>query len=123
GHPAPGILSVTRHPALWGFALWALSHLAVNGDGASMILMGGILVLSLGGMAHIDVRREEALGAAWGPTRLTTSVVPFAAILSGHTRFDWRGIGWQRPVVGLILYVVLMHAHETLIGVSALPVP
>lgn len=120
GPPAPGIISVTRYPFLWGMALWALAHLAVNGDLASMTLMGGILVLSLGGMAHIDERREDALGAAWGPVKLTTSILPFAAIANGRTTLDWKGIGWWRPLAALVLYAVLLHGHEWLIGV---PVP
>ena len=47
GSHAVGILTITRHPFLWGTALWALSHLLVRGDAASIILMGGILILSL----------------------------------------------------------------------------
>lgn len=120
-HPAPGIVGITRHPALWGIVLWALSHLAVNGDLASIIVMGGILILCGGGMAHIDLRREAVLGAAWGPTRMTTSALPFAAILSGRARLDWRGIGWKRPAAGLALYGVLFLAHPWIAGVSALP--
>ena len=119
--PAPGIVSITRHPGLWAFALWALSHLAANGDAATMVLMAGILALSLGGMAHIDLRREEALGSAWGPTKMTTGVVPFAAILSGRTSLDWRGIGWQRPLGGLVLYAVLLYAHPWIAGVAVVP--
>ncbi|MFQ5774084.1 MAG: NnrU family protein [Kiloniellaceae bacterium] len=120
-NPATGIISITRHPFLWGTTLWALSHLAVNGDLASLIFMGGILALSLGGMAHIDLRREDALGAAWGPIKLTTSVLPFGAVLSGRNRIDWKGIGWQRPAAALVLYAALLHAHAWLFGVSALP--
>jgi uncharacterized membrane protein len=114
---APGIISVTRHPFLWGTALWATSHLAANGTAAEMIVMIGILVLSLGGMAHIDQRREAALGSAWGPIKMTTSVVPFAAILSGRCKLDGAGIGWWRPAGALILYAALMHAHTWIIGV------
>lgn len=117
----PGIMRVTRHPFLWGTALWAASHLAVNGDAASIILMAGILVLSLGGMVHIDLRREADLGGAWGPVRLITSVLPFAAIATGRTTMDWPGIGWWRPVVALLLYAALLHLHPWLFGVSALP--
>ena len=83
--------------------------------------MVGILVLSLGGMAHIDARRRAALGSAWGPIALTTSVMPFAAILAGRTKFDWAGIGWQRLLGGLALYLALLFAHEWLIGVSPVP--
>lgn len=121
GSPALGIISVTRHPFLWGTGLWALSHLVVNGDLASVIMMGGIAVLSFGGMAHIDRRREAALGAAWGPMKLTTSRLPFAAIVSGRSKLDWRGIGWWRPLLGLALYAGLLHLHLMAFGVSPLP--
>lgn len=31
--PKPkGVFAVTRHPGLWGFALWAATHMVVNGD-------------------------------------------------------------------------------------------
>jgi uncharacterized membrane protein len=119
---APGMLRVTRHPFLWGTALWAASHLLVNGEAAAMILMAGILVLSLGGMRHIDLRRETALGATWGPMALTTSALPFAALASGRTTMDWKGIGWWRPAVALALYAALLHLHPTVFGVSAIPV-
>ncbi len=121
GTPAVGILSITRHPFLWGTGLWALSHLVVNGDVTSIVMMGGIAVLSFAGMLHIDQRREASLGAAWGPMKLTTSLLPFGAILTGRTSLDWRGIGWWRPVAGLALYAALLHLHRGLIGVSPLP--
>ena len=119
-NPAPGIISITRYPFLWGTALWAAAHLAVNGELADITMMGGILILSLGGMVHIDHRREEALGAAWGPVKLTTSVIPFAAILSGRTQLDWRGIGWWRPLAAVVIYVLILQIHAWM-GVSPLP--
>lgn len=119
--PAPGILRITRHPFLWGVVLWAASHILVNGDSSSALLMGGFLVLALGGMYHIDHRREEKLGGTWGPIRLTTSVVPFAAIATGRTSMDWRGIGIWRPVLGLVLYVVFLYLHPLFFGVMPMP--
>ncbi len=119
--PAPGILRVTRHPFLWGTALWAVSHLAVNGDAASMILMAGILGLSLGGMAHIDKRREAWAESGWGPVKLTTGVLPFAAIVSGRNTMDWKGIGWWRPLLAVAVYAALLHGHGWIVGVSAFP--
>ena len=119
--PVGGILTVTRHPVLWAIALWAASHLIATGDVASLIMIGGLLALALGGMWHIDRRRETELGSAWGPVLLTTSAVPFAAVLSGRTRLDWSGIGWWRPALGLALYAALLAAHEWALGVSALP--
>src|SRR5690606_25957518 len=115
------ILRVTRHPFLWATALWALVHLLAHGDLAGLIFFGGFLVLSLGGMQHIDLRRERSLGGSWGPMRLTTSVIPFAAIASRRTRMDWQGLGWWRPLLGVALYVALLHLHPLLFGASPLP--
>ena len=119
--PAPGILRITRHPFLWAVVLWSLSHLLVNGDAASMILMGGLLVLAAGGMGHIDQRRAAAMGSDWGPIVMTTSVVPFAALAAGRTSMDWAGIGWWRPLLALALFAALLHLHAGIIGVSPLP--
>ncbi len=119
--PAPGILRITRHPFLWGTTLWSIGHLASNGNLADIVLFGGILVLSLGGMLHIDQKREQQLGAAWGPIKLTTSIIPFAAIVSGRTSFDWAGLGLWRPLAGAALYMALLLLHPWLFGVSPLP--
>jgi uncharacterized membrane protein len=114
--PTAGIVRITRHPFLVGVALWAGSHLLVRGDAASMLLFGGMLVLALGGMWHIDQKKAARLGAAWGPVLLTTSVLPFAALLSGRARMDWRGIGWWRPLLALIVYVGVLHLHPSVIA-------
>jgi len=119
--PAPGIMRITRHPFLVGVLLWAFAHVPSNGDLASLILFGGLAVLAAGGMAHIDHRRREGMGSAWGPIALTTSVVPFAAILSRRTSFDWAGIGLWRVAAGLGLYVALLLLHPLIIGVSPIP--
>ena len=72
-------------------------------------------------IANIDQRRQASLGAAWGPMKLTTSVVPFAAVLAGRSAIDWRGIGWWRPLLGPPVYAALLHLHRSLSGVSPLP--
>jgi uncharacterized membrane protein len=117
---AVGILTITRHPFLWATTLWAVSHLLVRGDAANIILLAGILVLSLGGMAHIDKRREAALGSDWGPVAMTTSRLPFKAVLQGRCELDLAGIGWKRLFGGLALYALLLPAHGWLLGVPLL---
>lgn len=116
-----GIVTVTRHPMLWAFVLWALSHLLVAGKLATVILLLGILLLGLGGMRHIDLRREAELGSAWGPIKLTSSVLPFLAIANRRCKFDWHGIGWARLIGGLALYVAILFLHGRVIGLPALP--
>jgi len=115
-----GIVTITRHPFLWGTTLWAIAHLAANGDAASAMLFGGMLILSLGGMVAIDHKRALRLGDAWKAFAAKTSLIPFAAAAAGRVTVDWKGIGWWRPAVGVVLYVVLLWSHGLLFGAAAL---
>ena len=119
--PAPGIMKVTRHPFLWGIALWALAHIPPNGDARSLILFGALAILSFAGMAAIDRKRLRSLGAAWGPIVLTTSVLPFGALLSGRAKLRFGEISAWRILAGVALYAALVVAHAPVIGKSPLP--
>ena len=116
-----GIVTITRHPFLWGTTLWSVAHLAANGDAASVILFGGILILSLGGMAAIDHKRALRLGDTWEAFAAHTSLMPFAAAAAGRVKVDWKGIGWWRPVLGVLLYAILLYGHRWFIGVAVIP--
>lgn len=60
-----GVFAVTRHPMMWGFALWALSHLILWWSWRAIIVALAILVLALVG-AHLQDRKKRALmGEAW----------------------------------------------------------
>src|SRR5690606_17261651 len=63
--PAPGVLRVTRHPVMWAIGLWALAHLAPNGDAASLVFFGALAALALGGTVLIDRKKRLALGSNW----------------------------------------------------------
>lgn len=51
-----------RHPMLTGFALWAVAHLLVRGDLASVILFGGLALWAVVAMVLIN-----AQATAWVP--------------------------------------------------------
>lgn len=60
--PAPKkgkLLAGMRHPMLAGFALWAGAHLVVNGDLASLVLFGGLLLWALTEMVVINRAEPE----------------------------------------------------------------
>ncbi len=119
----PGIVSVTRHPLIWAFVLWAGAHLVPNGDVASVILFGLLLVLSLLGLPSLDAKRRAQWGAGeWARRTAATSSLPFVAVLTGHNRFDLAGIGLWRVAAGLALYALLWLGHQWAIGVSPSPV-
>jgi uncharacterized membrane protein len=113
-----GIQRVTRHPFLWGVALWAAFHLVANGDLASLVLFGGFLVLSLGGTVMIDAKRQRKMGETWTRYAGQTSNVPFAAILGGRQRFSFKELGWWRLGLAVALYGVAFALHPLLFGVS-----
>lgn len=111
-----GIIRITRHPFLWGVALWALAHLVVNGDLASLILFGSLLVLALAGPVAIDAKRRRAFGQQWTQFANLTSDIPFAAIASGRNQLGSAlvEIGLWRPLAGTIIYAVAFYLHGRL---------
>jgi len=117
--PARGILRVTRHPVMWGIALWAAVHLLARGDVASLLFFGGFLILALAGTALIDARKADTLGEEWARFVAVTSNVPFSAIVEGRNRFSAGEIGGKRIFVGLVLYAIVLAIHPWLFGVRA----
>jgi uncharacterized membrane protein len=113
--PVYGITRVTRHPRLCGVFLWAIAHLLVNGQLAAILMFGSLLVSALNGMVSIDRKRRRALGPLWDEFEAQTSRLPFAAILTGRTRFKptelnvWQvalavaffsGVFWLHGIIG-----------------------
>lgn len=119
--PAKGMVRITRHPFLWGVAVWALGHLLVNGDRASIVLFVGMLALALFGTASIDAKRKRALGPTWDAFAAQTSNVPFAAIFAGRQKLVLGEIGWWRIALAVVVWAALLWAHPMLFGVAALP--
>jgi uncharacterized membrane protein len=82
---------------------------------------GTLLVLALTGTVSIDAKRHRGLGGDWKAFAVTTSNVPFQAIVAGRQRVELGEIGWWRPLIGVALYALLTVGHPYLFGVSALP--
>jgi uncharacterized membrane protein len=116
-----GMLRITRHPFLWGVAVWAAGHLLVNGDRASLVLFGSLLVLALFGTASIDGKRRRALGDKWNSFAAQTSNVPFGAILAGRQTLEIVEIGWWRILLAVVIYAALAVGHPYAFGAPALP--
>ncbi len=87
-----------RHPQLWGFTLWAALHLLVNGDLASLVLWGTLLVWAL-----VEMRAINARDGDWTPYRGGTH--------AGTIRL---------AVIAAVIYVVVTAVHAWL-GVWPFP--
>lgn len=118
---ARGMLRITRHPFLWGVAIWAAFHLLANGDEASAIFFGSFLVLSLAGTASIDAKRNRKSPDDWGRFAAVTSNVPFAAILSGRNRLSIGELLTWRQLVAIIVFAGIFVTHHLIFGVSPFP--
>lgn len=119
GDPIRGVIRITRHPFLWGVAIWAGGHLLVNGDLASVLLFGSLLFLGAIGGASIDAKRIRALGEPYHEFKTVTSNVPFVAILKRRQPLRLGEIGWRLPAA-LAVYALLFAAHPWIAGVSPL---
>lgn len=117
--PVTGFIKITRHPMLWAFSLWAISHIIANGDLATWLLAGAILVTSLNGMRSIDRKRRGLFGKEWEVFSRKTSIIPFAAAAAGKVRLTFDDLGWLNILAAAALYAIFLWAHATLFGVPA----
>jgi uncharacterized membrane protein len=115
------MLRITRHPMMWGIGLWAILHMAANGDLASLVFFGTFAALALGGAHLIDRKKAAQHGPAWRSFARTTSHVPFRAILEGRQHVVPAEIGLLPVALAVALWVALIVVHPWLFGVGVLP--
>ncbi len=116
---AAGMTRITRHPFLWGVAVWAAAHLIANGRAADLILFGGLLVLSVAGTYSIDAKRMRSLGDRYAAFKAQTSNIPFAAIVHGRQSLK-LGETWWRLLVGVVVWAAVLMGHRAMFGVNPL---
>lgn len=106
-----GVFRVTRHPMMWGFALWALSHIVLHWSLRTTITATAMLILALVGAKLQDRKKEALMGEAWAVWSSRTSYWPrIGAIFSAGT------LPWT---VGLIFFVFFSWLHLPIGGIAA----
>jgi uncharacterized membrane protein len=111
-----GMLKITRHPIQWGILLFAIGHLIANGDTASVFFFGTFVLVSLAGMFSMDARKRQEEDPRWQQFMQQTSMVPFAAIVSGRLSFTAADINWMGLVAGIGLYAAVYWLHDMVAG-------
>lgn len=112
--PVHGVFHITRHPMMWGFALWSITHALVAPYAASFVLTLGLLVLALGGSAGQDRKKAVLMGAAWQGWAARTSFWPFAAQLSGKAGWRTAWPGLTLVLAGVVLWLIATYVHPML---------
>jgi uncharacterized membrane protein len=102
-----GVFAITRHPMMWGFALWSATHIIVNPTQASLILSAAIALLALVGAALQDAKKERLMGDVWREWRVKTSFVPYGKGLKSADGFAlltgtivWLAATWAHGALG-----------------------
>lgn len=87
GSAARGVFAITRHPMMWGFALWGTVHLAVVAMPKALVFDGAIILLALVGSVMQDRKKHALMGARWHEWTAQTAFVPFTRGLASPGAF------------------------------------
>lgn len=85
--------SKLRHPMLAAVKTWALAHLLVNGDLASVVLFGGLLAWAVLDLVLVNRMQREWVPPAAGPVRndLIYAGAALAVFLAIGGLHNWLG--------------------------------
>jgi uncharacterized membrane protein len=108
---ARGLTRITRHPLFMGIALWALSHLLLNGFLTDIVFFGGLLAFGLVGAAHQDARKRATEDERLGQFFAESSFWPFGAIIAGRNRLIWQELPWVSLAVGAAAAIGIYALH------------
>ncbi len=106
-----GVFTITRHPMMWGFALWALSHIVLYWSWRTTVTAASVGILALIGSRLQDRKKRALMGEAWVEWESKTSYWPR---LSGFAKAG--ALPWS---AGLILFVFLTWLHVPIGGIPA----
>jgi uncharacterized membrane protein len=98
-----GLFKVTRHPMMWGFALWAISHMVAAPTARTLVVASAVLFLALIGAKMLDRKKRMQMGDAWATFESRTSYWPrWSALFS---------VGWMPWAIGLAIWLVMSWLH------------
>jgi uncharacterized membrane protein len=108
-----GAFAVTRHPMMWGFAIWAAAHILVMPNARTTLTAFAMGWLALAG-AHLQDRKKRALiGRAWRDWEARTSFAPRLSGLAALGAVNW--------LAAIALWLVATWLHIWLAGITAGP--
>ena len=118
-----GVLRITRHPMMCAFAIWSAVHVIGTGEASDLVFFGAFLITAVAGMPSIDRKYAMRAPEGWRKFAAETSILPGGAILAGRNRLVLPEIGWLPPLLSIALWLLLLYAHQKVIGVAPVPLP
>jgi uncharacterized membrane protein len=110
-----GLLRITRHPFNASLGLFGLAHVLVNGALGDVLFFGGFPLFAWLGSRHQDARIARSK-PGYRELMAETSIVPFAAVLTGRQRLVASELPWAGLAAGVALAFVVRQFHATLFG-------
>lgn len=98
-----GVFNVSRHPMMWSFALWAVSHVLISPTPRSLVLCGAVAFLALVGSHLQDRKKAVLMGDAWAGWQAKTSYRPKLGGLAKAGIVPWLG--------GVVLWLAATWGH------------
>ena len=99
-----GMFLVTRHPMMWGFALWGIAHILVAPRMDSFLFVGSLVFLALAGSWAQEGKKIAALGDGWRSWQARTSFIPRLTQLGR--------IGWRLWLAGIVAWLIATWTHN-----------
>lgn len=112
---AYGVTRITRHPVFASFFLLGLAHFLMNGVLSDVVFFGGLVVYAWLGAWHQDVRKSADI-PGYEEFRLSTSFLPFGAIVSRRQPVPFGELRWGMIVIGLIAFYLVRAFHPSIFG-------
>lgn len=101
-----GVFKVTRHPMMWGFALWGIGHILIAPRIDSFLFAGSIVFLALVGSKGQEIKKKKLAGVEWDSWLRRTHFWPRLTALPS--------VGFGPWIAGIVLWLVATWGHPYL---------
>lgn len=109
-----GIIRITRHPQLFGQILWCFAHCVWIGSSFMLVTSCGLVAHHLFGAWNGDRRLRNSFGQEWIEYAQRTSIVPFAALISGEQKLAWKEF-FTPAYVGVVATTLAFYAAHPVV--------
>ncbi len=116
-----GMERITRHGFFAGTFLLGGAHALLAAHLNGTVFFSSLALLAVVGSRHQDYKLLHRGGEAYQHFLATTSMLPFAAIISGRQRLAWSELPWRGLLIGLAVAWALRTLHQWILAYDGAP--